>query len=232
MRAFFLQGLFIVTRSLSCLFATLLLSGMAGAGAAQDFPQLQVGDTWQFKQTLNVPSKPETVSVTPVFALDYKNKLGDLVLAIKPFSINGVNYAGRLIGPVSASTCLYDVIANSGALKNCDVALQNGNSWSTDDSNTVERVQETVKIGAIEDVDVPAGKFAATKIVVEKTVTEFAFKGVPEPSGGYVKRYVTTYWYSPDTKTMVKVIREKFNANGSTSTTTDELNFYSLGSLH
>jgi len=201
----------------------------AGNIYAQEFPQLHLGDTWRFRQTIDAPSKSPVIAISPSYTLEYKNKSGDFILATKSGSNNGINYAGRLIGPVSPKTCLYDVTANAGFSKNCDVKLENGKSWSIDESNTIARTQETVKIGPVEAVEVPAGRYMATKIVSNKTITEFAFNGVPEPTGGYAKKFVTTYWYCPDVKAMVKIIRETSNANGIISIKTDELESYSGG---
>lgn len=213
--------------------AVVILLGLCVLSAenayTQNYPQLRIGDTWRFKQTIDEPTKSPASMVTPNFILNYENAAGDFVMATKSVTNGRTTIVGRLVGPVSSKSCLFDVLANKGIVQNCNVQLESGKSWSTDESNTIDRTQETLKIETVETVEVPAGKFIATKIVSEKTVTEFPFKGVPEPNGGYTTKTVTTYWYCPDVKAMVKIVRERSNSKGRISTLTDELDFYSPG---
>jgi hypothetical protein len=207
----------------------LLFLNCANDSYAQTSSPLQVGDTWRYRQTSEQPgSAPKSVS-TPDFSVLFQNKAGEFVLAMKRHDI--ANATWQLIGPISPTVCMFDVIAHEGITKNCEIRVQDGVTWATDETTSLARTQERFSVGAVEDVIVLAGKYQAVKIQVQRTVTEVAYPGVAEPPGGYVKQFKTTYWYSNDVKAMVKVIRELSTAGGKIIRQTEELESYSRNTL-
>lgn len=192
---------------------------------AQTLHPLQVGDTWRYRQTSEQPGAVPLSVLAPYFSVLSQSKSGEFVLAMKRHDIT--NAAWKLIGQTSPTVCLFDVTAREGITKNCEIRLKEGDTWSTDETTSLARTQERFSVGGVEEVIVPAGKYQAVKIQVQRIVTEIAYPGVAEPQGGYVKKSKTTYWYSDDVKAMVKVIRESPVADGKIARLTDELESYS-----
>jgi len=202
----------------------MLVAGMHESNA-QNLRPLQVGDTWRYRQTSEERGAPAASISTPDFSFLFQNKAGDLVFAMKRHDTN--NAAWQLLGPVSPSTCMFDVIAHAGIIKTCDMSLEPGATWSADETTSAATTQDRFTVGATEDIVVPAGKYRSVRIQQDRTVTEVAYPGVPEPAGGYTRHFRTTYWYSPDVKSMAKVVREFLDPGSKIARLTEELESYS-----
>lgn len=188
------------------LVAILCSTATVAFGATPSLP-IEVGDTWAYQQVSTANGKREMA--TPEFSVMFENKDGNLVLGVA----NAAQASGQRVyhplGPIRKGICVFDLVGRDtlGLDDTCHADLSPGRSWDTDKSDSVSRVEQRFKVLGSEEVTVPAGRYAATKIEGVRTVTEVAYPGVPAPDG-YVKISRTTYWYVPQLNAMAKVERE------------------------
>lgn len=201
-----------------------------GVAHAQAFTKaVEVGDTWSYIRASESSQIPLKTSF-PRYQIYKKDRDGKIILLKANVIKNSPSpVVWQIVGPFSADGCLLDVATQDslGVQETCAMKFSEGKTWSSDVTTSLARTQERFSVGKNEEVTVPAGTYAATKIEGERTVTEVSYPGVQEPADGYIKIFRTSYWYSPDVKGMVKVVREIITPAGKLLLReTDELESY------
>ncbi len=217
-------------------FLTLLVCLTCTAARAADIPvpyiePLAVGDSWSYKKVVTIGGS-NTKSL-----MNYKitGKSGDkLIYQAMVAELTGYKAPSwRKLGEVDAGGCLIDV-GGGGALgleNTCTISFEPGMDWDTEISEKGQTTKRKYKVVDTETLSVAAGTYETTKI---EAVWQGAKVSNPKASAGEnlaADRIQSTYWYSPETKAMVKVVRKFYNSFGKVeSTVTEELDTYRPGS--
>lgn len=212
--------------TLACLSST--LAGAADIPAMYIEP-ISVGDSWSYKKTVTIGSSNtksminfKISSQTADNKLVYQSLLAEVKVAVLP--------QWRKIGEIDAGGCLLDV-GGGGALgleNTCHIDFEPGMDWDTEETDKSGQLSKRkYKVVGTETIHVPAGTFETTKI---EAVWQGTKVSNPKASAGEnlaAERYQFTYWYSPETKAMVKVVRKFHNGFGAVeSTVTEELDSF------
>ena len=211
--------------TLACLTSTL-------AGAA-DIPPLYieplaVGDSWTYKKTITIGSNNtkslinyKIASKTDNNKLVYQSLLAEVKVRGGP--------EWRKIGEVEAGGCLIDV-AGGGSLgleNTCTIEFVPGMDWDTEVVEKDQKSKRKYVVVGTETISVPAGTYETTKIDAVWQSTKVNNAKLSAGENLAAERYKFTYWYSPETKAMVKVVRKFHNGFGAVeSTVTEELDAY------
>jgi hypothetical protein len=194
--------------------SAVLLCSQPSLAQQTNLRQLEVNDTWRYRQTFETPSSAIETHDFRVSVI-FKNKDGSLVAARSgPERANAV---WSPIGPFPAATCVRDLIQGDslGLNDNCSSALTPGKKWELRHADTAVIVMKNFQVAAVEAVEVPFGHFTAIRIEVDEAQTTVAYPGVEPPPGGYEKRFRTVYWFAPEVRGFVKIVREMRNPDGT-----------------
>lgn len=211
--------------------ALLLSTSLAHAGATSDLANqpVSVGDSWTF---LRVATGAATVQNRTIFKITGSAPDNQLVYKSLPGAVNGIGPAlWRKGGTVDASACMIDFFGGGtlGILNSCNTTFRPGMDWQTEDVENGVRTTQRYEVIGTEEVSVPAGSFKAIKIEAHWEVAKVLHPGKTPVQTGTPQRYHFKYWYAPETKTMVKTVREFYNLGGAlASRTTDELQTFRL----
>jgi hypothetical protein len=173
-------------------------------------PSLAVNDEWAYQQS------SETAKLGPDqgrrVTIGFENRDGTLVVASSPLRVPSTQRVWRPEGPIPAGTCLIDPINRDtlGLPDGCNAKLQPGDTWTTNQENTAVHSRKSFRVVEVGVVEVPAGKFLATRIDAEEYRSEVTN---PMELGSPI-RTVTRYWYATRAKGMVKIERERYNPSG------------------
>lgn len=159
-------------------------------------PQLHVGDAWTYRYTLYVPTNRTTIVDSQVTYAD------DRAIHLVASDIAGakdtdVTYTSEWNMVASRRSGIYE--PNSGMLK---FPMRPGDSWPSRYKITFPREEysteqdRVARVEGWEDVQVPAGKFHALKVVADGTA-----RRSDRPMSGYVHEVM---WYAPEVKRYVK----------------------------
>jgi hypothetical protein len=200
-------------RKHAALSAALCLASLPVIAAEFGVPApMQTGDTWTYRSSdLGLAPQPLT------YQIGFKNRDGSLVVLVARRPAQpGAQVVWQPLYPVGADVCVYDVVANGrlGLDRGCDADFSPGHSWTAKSADSLSTVQDDYTVAAIEEIEVPAGRFKAVKIENRRTITEVAYPGVPAPPNGYVRNCVNVFWYAPAVRGIVKATRRTTNENG------------------
>jgi hypothetical protein len=181
---------------------------------AQQAAPLAVGDEWVYRQTIEAPGQ-SSQPATPRFRINHVNSASQLILAITPGGKEVTTPVWHIAHLLEPGTCFLDVIAGKGlpTEQPCVLPAQ-GKSWEVNSADTVSSVQARYQVLGREPVQIGTGKYDAWKIDATRTEAEVVYPGVSTPPAP-PKRSHTVYWYAPEVKAMVKVVREKLDASGA-----------------
>jgi hypothetical protein len=191
---------------------------------------LRANDTWGYRQLLEVPGKPTYVSA-PRYRIS-ANADGKWLMARTkaPREQAPASTVWQIAGQLPADACMLDLTLGEEVSLGqvCHMLLRPGTDWVIDSGTTLLGLKGRFEVKAInEALEVPAGTFNTTRIEGEYTRAEMAYPGVEPPEYGYVLRYRHTYWFSQQTRAMVKLVREKLTPSGKLiQRTTEELDSY------
>jgi hypothetical protein len=210
--------------------SALLLATTLSHAAPLDAPQaVSIGDSWTFQR---VATGAATVQTRTIFKITGQGPDNQYVFKSLGGSVNGiVPTLWREGGSVDMNTCMIDFFGGGtlGIINSCGTSFQPGMDWNTEQVENNVRTTQRYEVGETEEISVPAGNFKAIKIEAHWEVAKVLNPGKTPVKTGPAQRYHFRYWYAPETKTMVKSIREFRNAGGTvTSRTTDELQTFRL----
>jgi hypothetical protein len=162
-------------------------------------PAFKEGDTWQF----NISRKGQIASST-----DQNDGMYELSVtqgAVKLYDVNGGQKTEIPIQPDGPTQVLLGLVGKSNQRPDLKFPLSAGQKWtyqyetrpaglSRDQRRSVE-----VNVAGIEQVNTPAGSFKAYKIIRSES---WSTTGRGGGTGGGSS--TTTYFYSPETRSIVK----------------------------
>jgi hypothetical protein len=162
-------------------------------------PSLKEGDTWQF----NISRKGQSVSST-----DRNEGIYELSVtqgAVKLYAIDGGQRSEIPIQPDGPTQVLLRLVGKSDQRADLKFPLSVGQKWTYQYETNLSglprarRRNVEVTVAGIEQVTTPAGNFRAYKLVRSESWS------MTSPGGFSGRNSVTTtYFYSPETKSIVK----------------------------
>jgi hypothetical protein len=179
--------------------AMLLAASFSAAGAASGIPaSMKLGDTWIYRVKGNGAAPYQQK-----YQLLRKDTRGDYLVSESPPSneLHWGNITSVRAPSISASLCMFDFYMHGtlGLDDTCTADLRVGRAWSQNKDDSVGSVRNDYVIAALEDVEVPAGRFKAFRIEGREIYTETAYPGVAAPPNGYVTTAYVVSWYVPGT---------------------------------
>ena len=174
-------------------------------------PSFKDGDTWQINRTAKGQRTSSSERVTGIYDLVFSQG------QVKVYEVNGNQKTEMDIkseGPGSGLTSLIGIQEDRPSL---NFPLSVGQKWSYEYVNRPIGAREDVKffvevtVSGIEQVTTPAGSFKAYKLV----------RNQQRRAGGRTVKWIsttTTYFYSPDTKSVVKSTTVSDDGPGTTDT--------------
>ena len=210
--------------TLACLTST--LAGAADIPAMYIEP-LAVGDSWTYKKTVTIGSTNTKSMVNYKISGQNGDKLvyQSLLAEVRA----GVQSQWRKIGEVDAGACLIDAAGGGtlGLQDTCKLNFEAGMDWDTEETDKGQVSKRKYKVVGTETIHVPAGTFETTKIDAVWQGTKVSNPKASAAENLSAERYHFTYWYSPETRAMVKVVRQFHNGFGAVeSTVTEELDSF------
>lgn len=210
--------------TLACLTST--LAGAADIPAMYIEP-IAVGDSWTYKKTVTVGSTNTKSMVNYKISGQNGDKLvyQSLLAEVRA----GVASQWRKIGEIDAGACLIDVAGGGtlGLQDSCKINFETGMDWDTEETDKGQLSKRKYAVVGTETIHVPAGTFETTKIDAVWQGTKVSNPKISAAENVTAERYHFTYWYSPETKAMVKVVRKFHNGFGAVeSTVTEELDSF------
>ena len=209
--------------------ATLALLSAVSLSHAGDIPEpvqnpVSIGDSWTFKRS----GKGETtIESRIVFKIAQQGPNNKFVVQALPGEVSGlVRTTWRNAGTVDMDACIIDFFGGGslGITNSCNTTFVAGMDWNTEETDKGIRTIQRHKVIGSEEVTVGAGKFSATRIESDWEVAKLLNPGKTPARYAPPLRHRFTYWYAPETKTMVKTEREFRNAAGAVEMrSTDEL---------
>ena len=208
---------FSISRQIASFGVAIVVAGHAGkAGAAEDaYPTFKEGGgTWTYQQVTQAGIRREVF--TPKFSVGYRN--GNSVT----FLIQDSKVVPSVAQPafaVNGDACGVDIAGGAVVLAGhpCNVPLVAGDSWDSKAESRGMTTSFSNTYAGQEDVTVPAGVFSAYKIQSRQV---FTYDDVGKAS----KSSLTTYWYVPKIRGMVRVERHLFDEqNRATLVMTEEM---------
>lgn len=211
----------------SILAIALVLASAVSHGA--EFPEpvqdpVSIGDSWTFKRVAKGQSVNES---RIIFKIAQQGANNQYVIQSLPGEVSGRGpTAWRNAGKVDMDACMIDFFGGGtlGITNSCNTRFTPGMDWNTETTDNGVRTTQRFEVMEQEEVTVGAGTFRATKIESHWEVAKVLNPGKSPLKYAAPLRYQFTYWYVPDTKTMVKTEREFRNAAGAVDVrSTDEL---------
>lgn len=191
-------------RAAALAFATALAAGTPQAQTAEQ-PQFKVGDRWEFAVYYSVPTA--TPSRTWV------------VTSVSADRVHGTENGEPLVLTADGNV-LESPRSRESNPRSLQFPLEAGKRWRYESDWTFHakgskgRIAVDVSVEAVEPVKVPAGEFAAFRLVAKGRVS-----GKSPIGSDYDALTTTTYWYAPKARTIVKSVHH----NPYLGTTTVEL---------
>lgn len=199
----------------------------AAASHAADLPEppqnpVSIGDSWTFKR---VAKGEITVQSRIIFKIAQQGPDNQYIIQTLPGAVSGPT-AWRNAGRVDMDACMIDFFGGGtlGITHSCSTPFVPGMDWNTEQTDKGIRTTQRFQVIGPEEVTVGAGSFQAIKIESNWEVAKVLNPGKSPLKHAPPLRYHFTYWYAPETKTMVKTEREFRNSAGVVDTrSTDEL---------
>jgi hypothetical protein len=212
--------------------AAIALLLVAGISCAAEYPDpvqepVSIGDSWTFKRTAKGQS---TTTSRVIFKIAQQGPNNQYVVQTLPAEVSGRGpTAWRNAGTVDMDACMIDFFGGGtlGITHSCNTTFTPGMDWNTESTEKGVRTTQRFEVIGPEEVTVGAGSFMATRIESHWEVASVLNSGKAPLKYASPQRYHFTYWYVPETKTMVKTEREFTSANGVTDIrSTDELDAF------
>jgi hypothetical protein len=174
-------------------------------------PAFEDGDTWQF----NVTRKGGGIAVST----DITEGLYELVFSqgkVKVYQMSGSQKAEMAIQPDGPGQGLMSMVAKSEELQDLKFPLSAGQKWTYEYERTPpgarrsQRRSVEVTVVGLEQINTPAGTFRAYKLV-------------GNASWGKNAGSTTTFFFSPETRSVVK--RVVVNTHNSATAETELIKF-------
>lgn len=176
-------------------------------------------DTWTYKQTREQPGKePQSYKLT--YQVSGKNAEGHYIVQLTNGNVAvGPNTIWQTAFLLRDRICVIDVAGwkSLGLRNSCRTPLVANMSWEADFADQQSKTHSSYKVISREEVQVPAGTYQAIRIESDRSVTETA-----TPDGKKVQSHFT-YWYVPEVKGMVKVVRDFLDDSNAKTRITEEL---------
>ena len=212
----------------SCI-ATLALLSAISISHASDIPEpvqnpVSIGDSWTFKRS----GKGETtIQSRIIFKIAQQGPNNKYMVQALSGEVSGrVPTKWRNAGSVDMDACIIDFFGGGslGITNSCKTTFVPGMDWNTEETDKATRTIQRHQVIGPEEVTVGAGRFTATRIESHWEVAKQSNPGKTPAKYAAPLRHHFTYWYAPETKTMVKTEREFRNAAGAVEMrSTDEL---------
>ena len=163
-------------------------------------PSLKEGDTWQF----NISRKGQISTSTEQNEGIYE--LSVIQGAVKLYAINGGQRNERPVQPDGTTQILLRLVGKSGQRPDLKFPLSVGQKWTYKYETRLlgdkfnQRRSAEVDVVGMEPVTTPAGSFKAYKLIKNESAS----------SGSRLRgtsNVTTTYFYSPETRSIVKSSR-------------------------
>jgi hypothetical protein len=176
-------------------------------------PSFKEGDTWQF----NISRKGQIASST-----DQNDGMYELSVkqgAVKIYEVNGSQKNEIPIQPEGPSQELLRLVGKSDQRPDLKFPLSAGQKWNYEyqyrptGSREDQRRSVEVNVAGMEQVNTPGGTFKAYKLI--KTESWLA---VGKRGGGASRGGTTTFFYSPETRSIVKSSNANDNNPGTVET--------------
>lgn len=211
--------------------ALLVVMGRSAGAEFPDPPQQSVGigDSWTFKRT----AKGQSLNVSPIiFKMAQQGPNNQYIVQSLPGEVSGRGpTAWRNAGTIDMDACMIDFFggATLGITNSCNTVFSPGMDWHTEETKQDVRTVQRYQVIGPEEVTVEAGTFRAIRIASQWEVAKVVNPGKSPHKFAAPQRYQFTYWYAPETKTMVKTEREFRNAAGTVEVrSTEELQAFRL----
>jgi hypothetical protein len=176
-------------------------------------PSFKVGDTWQF----NISRKGQIASSTDenegMYELSFSQG------AVKLYQIDGSQKNEIRIQPEGPSQQLLRLIGKSDQRPDLKFPLSAGQKWTYDyETRPAGQPREQkrsveVNVSGMEQVTTPAGTFKAYKLIKTE-----GWLAVGKKGGAASRGNTTTYFYSPETRSIVKSSTVNENNPGTVET--------------
>jgi hypothetical protein len=174
-------------------------------------PSFKEGDAWQF----NITRKGQIASSTEQNEGMYE--LSVTQGAVKPYDVNGGQKNEMPIQPDGPTQALLRLVGKSDQRPDLKFPLSVGQKWTYDyetrppASKFNQRRSVEVNVAGMEQVTTPAGSFKAYKLIkTERWSVGSRFGGTNSST--------TTYFYSPETRSIVKSSSANENNPGTIET--------------
>ncbi len=196
--------------------ALLLASTLSHAGEIPEPAQepVSIGDSWTFKRT----GKGETTHLSRIiFKIARQSADSQYQVQSLAGEVSGkVPTTWRDAGKIDMDSCMIDFFGGGtlGITHSCSTSFAPGMDWNTEQTDKGVRTLQRYQVIGLEEVTVGAGTFRATRIESQWEVSNVLNPGRKPLKYGAPQRYQFTYWYAPETKTMVKTEREFRNSAG------------------
>jgi hypothetical protein len=162
-------------------------------------PDYKDGDFWQYKVTQKGFRAQSTLALDGVYELTYKQDR--IAIRLEGGEKSEVQQAVRE---------LRRMLAIDDEVRLLQFPLSVGKKWSTQYRqqviNGVRNLTTETNITGLEEITTPAGKFRAFKI--ERWGSAAAVKNAGKAPGSKTRNYEWTYYYSPQTQSIVKYVYE------------------------
>ncbi|MES2070160.1 MAG: hypothetical protein V4488_07425 [Pseudomonadota bacterium] len=222
---------------------------------AAEYPALQSRDYWTYRQVIQAPGQGDRINKVR-FTVEYFKPGGVAVVFASDTDAPLAGAENRTVlrpqnaaYQVPADACPMDALSGIplSFTRPCNVPDREGATWYTATNDSRLHTEFSYRVVGPEFVETPAGKFKAIKLDSWRYVTPVSASGSagksagdasvgtgvntaaiePSRSGDNAKKYHTVYWYAPEVRGMVKVVRYfTDNAGAPTFSMSEELLAY------
>ena len=176
-------------------------------------PSFKEGDTWQFN---TIPKG------LPGKSTDQNEGIYELTVTqgvVKIYDVNGGQKNERSVQPDGPTQILLTLVGKSDKQQDLKFPLSVGQKWTYkyetrllgDKFNQRQRRSAEVNVVGMEQVTTPAGSFKAYKLIKNESASSGSLVGG-------TSNVTTTYFYSPETRSIVKSYRVVDNNPGTVET--------------
>ena len=220
--------------ALALVAVCLCLSATAfGENAAT--PLLHVGDSWVYRQTIQVTDRPEIVFFG-IYTLSGAAGTNTLSVSMKAAQTKDqihseilAKMAPEVLWKVNPNLCGLDVVLGVSLTERpCGTALKVGDSWTTKQASDTVPVGSQFKVVRSEKITLPSGTFDT--LVLEETGISTAKPGLaPDAAAHFPVSIRGSYWYDPKIKALLKKdVVATDRSGGPMFRFTDELQEFSV----
>jgi hypothetical protein len=172
-------------------------------------PLFKEGDTWRFNISRKEQVATSTEQIDGLYELVFNQA------AVKIYQIDGSQKTEIPIKPDGPTQLLLRLLGKSDQRPDLKFPLSKGQKWTYEfvtrnpGSKFDQRRSSEVNVTGTEQVTTPAGSFKAYKLIKTESWTVGSKRGSSNSS-------TSTYFYSPETRSIVKSSSELENSPGTT----------------